>query len=223
MGSYNSNAVSTYRFTLIKSVRAISFAAVAIIFYHFVLREQFLTWGAPERIRQLVLPGDSLCTGRKHTRAVFIHAAPEKIWPWLEQLGQERAGFYSYSFLENIVLADMHNVYDIRPEFQRPRSAGDTIWLASPKRYHDFGYQIFARVDEQRSLVMVSGENFQRLVEGQQVGETWAFYLQPENEGTWLIARSSYDAGLGRYLFYEIPHFIMEEKMLYTIRKLAES
>jgi hypothetical protein len=199
-----------------------SFTAVAMIFYHFVLREQMLRWGTPERIREMTLPGDSLCTAPKYTRAVFIQATPDKVWPWLRQLGQERAGFYSYSFLENVALADMHNVYELMPEFQAPREAGDTIWLASPKRYPGLGYQIFAMVDDERSLVMVSGENFERLVKGYTVTDSWAFYLVPENGGTWLIARSSYDAGLGRYLFYEIPHFIMERKMLASIQELAE-
>ncbi len=222
MGSFDQKSIPGHRFTFVKWIRIFSFIAVAAIFYHFVLREQILTWGAPERVRSLTLPGDSLCEASMHTRAVFIRATPAQIWPWMRQLGQERAGFYSYSFLENLVLADMHNVYQLKPEFQLPREAGDTIWLASPQRYRELGYQIFAYVDEERSLVMVSGENFERLVEGFPATEAWAFYLEPEGDGTWLIARSYYESGPVRYLFYEIPHFIMEQKMLETIRELAE-
>lgn len=222
MGSFDQKSIPGHRFIFVKWMRILCFTVVALIFYHFALREQMLTWGAPERIRQMTLPGDSLCTAKRYTRAVFIHATPEKIWPWLCQIGQERGGFYSYSFLENIFLADMHNVYELKEEFQVPRTAGDTIWLASPKRYPGLGYQIFAMADEERSLVMVSGENFERIVEGFPATDSWAFYLVPEKEGTWLIARSSYEAGLGRYVFYEIPHFIMERKMLGTIRELVE-
>jgi hypothetical protein len=43
------------------------------------------------------LPGDELLLSAQVviTHAVTIAAAPEQVWPWLVQLGQGRAGFYS--------------------------------------------------------------------------------------------------------------------------------
>jgi hypothetical protein len=35
-------------------------------------------------------------------RAVTIDAPVEDVWPWLAQIGQDRAGFYSYEWLENL-------------------------------------------------------------------------------------------------------------------------
>jgi hypothetical protein len=38
-----------------------------------------------------------------HTRAVTIDAPPELVWPWLVQVGDRRAGFYSYDWIERFV------------------------------------------------------------------------------------------------------------------------
>jgi hypothetical protein len=192
-----------------------------VIFYHFVLRPTFLNWRAPEKIQIMRLAGDSLCDAPFHTRAIFIKATPREIWPWIIQLGQERGGFYSYSVLENIALARMKNVSELRPELQMPRAAGDTIWLAAKNSYKGKGYQILALVEPERSFVMTGGSDYGRLQAGQKANGTWSFYLYPDKNGTWLIARSAYRENVGRYVAYELPHFIMEEKMLRTIRDLA--
>jgi hypothetical protein len=186
-----------------------------------------LDWGAPKYVQQLSLPGDRLTEGRSHTRAVLIRATPEKIWPWIVQMGQERGGMYSYTWLENIVLADMKNSYVIRPEFQKPRTQGDTIWLASRRHNKGKGHQIFAEVVPEKTVVMVGDKDYQRIMRGQKARGCWSFYLVPKNdESTWLIARSTEDEPIGnrvlRYFGYEIPHFIMEQKMLKTIKRLAE-
>ena len=83
--------------------------AVAILLFchHFIFRPIFLDWGAPELIQELSLSGDGFTEGRRHTRAVLIEATPEELWPWLIQVGQDRGGFYSYEWLENLALADM--------------------------------------------------------------------------------------------------------------------
>jgi hypothetical protein len=52
------------------------------------------------------LPGDELVpTSRaQSTWAVTIEAPPERVWPWLVQMGQDRAGFYTYEWFENGLL-----------------------------------------------------------------------------------------------------------------------
>lgn len=204
--------------------------ATAILFFchHFIFRPIILDWGAPERLRYLKLSGDAFTQGKSHTRAVLINATPEQIWPWLVQIGQERGGFYSYQWLENLFKADMKNVYEIRAEFQRPRFAGDTVWLANKDRYNGNGYQVVAEITPFRSLVMVGGEDFARITHGERAMGSWAFYLYPESATkTWLIARSSdgntsFGNRLLRYFTFEVPHFVMERKMLVNMRKLTE-
>ena len=196
--------------------------------HHVILRPWFLDWGAPERIQALVLPGDKFTEGKGHTRAVLIKASPDEIWPWIVQLGQDRGGMYSYAWLENLVRADIHNVYEIRDEFQVPRQEGDTIWLANPDNYHGKGYQVLAMVIPDEALVMVGGADYERIQSGGKALGSWAIYLYPENmHYTWLIARSTgadFPAGdrVLRYFTYEVPHFIMEKKMLRTMKRLTE-
>ncbi len=202
--------------------------AILLFCHHFVFRPIFLDWGAPELIQELSLSGDGFTEGRRHTRAVLIEATPEELWPWLIQVGQDRGGFYSYEWLENLARADMKNVYAIKPEFQWPRQLGDTIWLANKERYNGGGYQIIAETTPFKSLVMVGGKDYARKLNGEKASGSWAFYLYPESPTkTWLIARSSegntpFGNRLLRYFTYEVPHFIMEKKMLKSMKYLAE-
>lgn len=204
--------------------------ALAVIWFchHFIFRPILLDWGAPEPVRELALTGDVFTQGSSHTRAVLVEATPAELWAWLIQVGQERGGFYSYQWLENLAQADIKNVYEINVEFQRLRRPGDTVWLANKHHYNGKGYQIVAELTPLRSLVMVSGDDYARIQKGQRATGSWAIYIYPESESkTWLIARSS-DGEIGRgkkllkYVAYEVPHYIMERKMLVTIKKLAE-
>src|SRR5690348_18017794 len=67
-------------------------------------------WGATAAERQMALPGDELIgdPAAMTTLAVPIEAAAADIWPWLLQIGQDRAGFYSYDALENLVRSEEH-------------------------------------------------------------------------------------------------------------------
>lgn len=196
--------------------------------HHFVMRPWFLNWGSPEKIRNASLPGDILVEGRGHTRAVLINALPQDIWPWIVQMGQDRGGMYSYTWLENLAKADIHNIYEIQDDLQAPRHEGDTIWLANPERYDGQGYQILASYVPEQVFVMVGAQDYTRILSGEKAQGSWSFYLYPENaNSTWLIVRSAGDGfPLGerflRYVGFEVPHFIMERKMLKTLKRLSE-
>ena len=206
------------------------FSALAIFWlcHHFVMRPALLDWGAPEDVQSLHLAGDDFTDGEMHTRATLINATPEEIWPWLVQLGQERGGFYSHEWLENLFFAGMKNVYSIDNRFQHPRQVGDTVWLANKDQYNGSGYQIIAEITARRSCVMVGGADYVRINSGMKASGSWAIYLYPKDDNTtWLIARSSSGEisegeRLLRYLTFEVPHFIMEVRMLNTVKRLVE-
>lgn len=212
-----------------KIVILISGILILLLFvHHFIFRPMILDWGAPKALRVAELPGDALTKGVNHTRAILIDATPEEIWPWLVQLGQERGGFYSYQWLENIFRARMKNTYDIKLNFQQPRAVGDTVWLAAKSNYDGKAYQVVEEIRPLSTLVMVSGDDFSRIRHGQAARGSWAFYLFPANSHqTWFVARSSegnlsVGSKILRYFLFEVPHFIMERKMLMTVKKLAE-
>jgi hypothetical protein len=139
------------------------------------------------------------------------------VWPWLAQIGEDRAGFYSYSLLERAVGADMHNADTIHPEWQELR-VGDTIWLA--RRYGERARQVVAAVKPKSHLVLMSADDFDRLRRGEKASGAWSFYLLPEVGWTRLIVRGS--GGAVGHAAFDIPHFVMEQKMMRGLRKRAE-
>ena len=76
--------------------------ATAVAAYVKIGRPWQLTWGATREEVCRPLPGDDLVPRPTFnaTRAVSIDAPPERIWPWLVQVGTTRAGWYSYDLLE---------------------------------------------------------------------------------------------------------------------------
>ena len=151
------------------------------------------------------LPGDDEVPhpGLRMTRAVTIEAPPSDVWPWLAQIGQDRGGFYSYSWLENLAGCHMRNAEHIHPEWQQ-RQVGDTVLL-----HPSSGIKLTCF--EPNTSYALGG---------------WYLALQPQDHNrTRLLARSRIPSGLpsaGDVLFIELPHFIMERKMLLGIKRRAE-
>ncbi len=187
----------------------------AVEIYRAHVRPWLYTWGATEPEIAAVLPGDELvATGvPRTTRAVTIDAPIGSVWPWLAQIGEDRAGFYSYSLLERAVGANVHNAKCIHPEWQ-DLSVGDTVWLAH--RYGDAGRQVVAAVEPEAYLVLVSPDDFARLQRGQKINGAWAFHLRRTGSWTRLLVRSS--GGPAGHAPFDIAHFVMEQKMLRGIR-----
>ena len=92
-------------------------------------------WGATDQEAHDVLPGDDLVPdGRTvSTIAITVRATPEDVWPWLVQMGADRAGFYSHEWIENGVLhLGIHNANRIVPEWQHVE-IGDHLNYVRPK------------------------------------------------------------------------------------------
>jgi len=196
--------------------RALAIAAgAASTSYWLKVRPWMLRWGATDEETTKRLPGDDLVREEaplSATRAITIKAPVRDVWPWIAQIGQHRAGFYSYAWLENLAGCHMVNADRIVPEWQ-VNAPGDKVWL-HPK----FALQV-ARVEPGHALVL---------------NDDWAFVLEPVDERTTrLIVRShgEYkmpDLGLAPLnfvywrLFFEPAHFIMERAMLLGIKQRAE-
>lgn len=60
------------------------------------------SWGKDSAEEAMALPGDDLVADPKaiDTRGIDIAATPDKVWPWLLQMGYGRAGWYSYDQMD---------------------------------------------------------------------------------------------------------------------------
>jgi len=177
------------------------------------------TWGARADEVTAVLPGDELVRpgAPQTTRAVTIDAPVDAVWPWLAQIGEDRGGFYSYSLLERAVGARIHNADAIHPEWQELR-VGDTIWLA--RRYGEGARQMVAAVKSGAYLVLMSADDFKSVQRGEKASGAWSFHLRQDAGWTRLLVRGS--GGAVGHAAFDIPHFVMEQKMMRGIRHRAE-
>ncbi|WP_306053940.1 hypothetical protein [Natronococcus wangiae] len=193
--------------------------------YHARIRPWHRRWGTTPREAVGALPGDEFVRepADQVTHAIEIDASPDEVWRWLVQLGQNRGGFYSYDFLENLVGAGVHTVDRIVPEYQNLEE-GDVIRLAPedyPVSRPDSAPEV-VHLEEERALVLQPSVD--------EPTWAWAFVCRETDEGaTRLVARmrspepSSRLGAAIEYLFWEPAHFVMERKTLREIKRRAES
>jgi hypothetical protein len=170
-------------------------------------------WGASEAEARGVVAGDELMpsAGIVSTRVVEIDAPPSAIWPWLVQMGPGRGGAYTYDWLERAMGIEIRTVDRIIPELQ-DLAVGDEIEMP--------GYKMrVERLDSERAMVVRSSTG----------AWLWAFELRPTDGHMRLISRNSFDTSALRlqdwlaYPIIEPGSWVMERKMLLTIKKRAEA
>ncbi len=181
------------------------------------LRPRRTRWGATDAEVKKKLPGDELMPHPKwgYTHVVTIKASAAEVWPWIVQMGQGRAGFYSYEFLENLVGCNIHNADRIIPEFQHLQ-VGESIKL------HPKAPVPVAIVEPNHALVLHFEADF---------SSNWMWVLEKvDDKTTRLISRWSGDYGPGLKnrlsygpCFMEPIEFNMSRKMLLGIKQRAES
>ena len=212
--------------------RALRFTVpVAVIGYDLLVRPWMLDWGATKAECAMPLPGDEIVQDvmSHHTRAMTIDAPPSAVWPWLVQIGDHRAGFYSYDWVERYLFpgtvhyADGHgSATRIHPELQGLR-VGDRIDTGSVGRMR-IGNPVTV-LEPERALVI----------------GTWAFVLRPldggrtrllvrERDAGWLRLAAPRRSGLLRALGGAIDvvvgeplHFAMVRGMMLGLKQRAES
>ncbi|MGO8860841.1 MAG: SRPBCC family protein [Acidimicrobiales bacterium] len=174
-----------------------------------------LTWGATGEEVTRTLPGDDLLVEPDlvSTRAIWVNAPADAVWPWLAQMGAGRGGVYTYDWIENILGLGIHSVDVVLPEFQ-------DIKLGDAQRLGTNGPVLrVAVVDLERALVFRSDD-------GKWV---WAFCLVGAGARTRLISRNRIATrnvswptrALYRYVM-EPGSLVMERKMLIGIRERSE-
>jgi hypothetical protein len=167
--------------TAVRLPYAVLIVLLLMAVYWVAIHPWMTNWGSSAAEQQMALPGDQLRPRDAgiSTKAITIYAPPEVVWQWLVQIGQDRAGFYTYTWLENLFGADFRNANVIHPEWQHlavgdgwrllpvdyPLGLGkdsvDPLLLLEPGRamiFDMFGAYIILPIDEYSSRLMVRGE-----------------------------------------------------------------
>jgi len=164
------------------------------------------------------------------THAIEIDAPADRVWPWVAQLGQDKAGFYSYQWLENLAGCRIRNANTIHPEWTT-LEIGDGFRLhpsAPPLRITD--------VELGRSFVVSdvfdpsTGQGPVAEHPERWVHVSWLFLVEPLGpERSRFVSR--YRVAYGRdwrmRLMYgswtiESIGFVMDRGMLVGVKKRAE-
>jgi hypothetical protein len=185
-----------------------------ILTYHFFLRSIITTWGASEEEVSMPMAGDEKYLATKSTRGISISAKKIDVWKWLIQLGADRCGFYSYSFIEKALGYKTRHQDFIYPEFKEI----------------NVGDMVRGSIDEESSIIPYNFRVLDVKPEKTLVLDNWGTFLLKEvgSQETRLIIRtrenkaSSLYSKVVSYIMVAL-HYIMERRTLIGIKAHVES
>ena len=202
--------------------------AVLVAVFFGAARPWYLGWGATEAEKGMRLPGDDIVqrATSQETRAIAIRAPAEAVWAWVAQIGQDRAGFYSYKVLEDLAGCEMPDVQELNPALQRWQ-VGDKLWMYPPQKLHGMGHAVLQVLQPGRALGFAT----------RQIGTpgdapydgSWSFIVRPVDRGSSRLLFRGRGTGPNNVFAtaftvfgFEPIHFAMERRTLETIKLLAE-
>jgi hypothetical protein len=216
------------------SSRILGSAALLNAAYRATLRPRLATWGASDQEARANLPGDDVLPvgATTSTMGTTIDAPPAAVWPWLVQMGCERAGWYSYDVLDN---GSRPSAEHIVPGWQRV-SLGDRVssdpsgrgrvWFTIEGIYPERALVLRASVD------LGTGRPYDpsRGHPGAYSDSTWTFALHElPGSRTRLLARTR---GQASPLWRAVPmslvtglpsHVLMQTRQFRNLKRRAET
>lgn len=200
---------------------------MALAFFTPFLRAHRDHWGLHPELAERPLPGDGWAGPHAYawTHGLEIDAPAQSVWPWVAQVGQDRAGFYSYEFLENLVGCGIHNADEIHPEWQELKP-GDVLKLhpQMPMRVIEVeaGHHFVAASTIEPPAGVASDGNTQP------VKVSWLFLVEAVDAlRCRFISRFRLDVpdgaplGFGPWLMEPVG-FVMDRRMLLGVRERAQ-
>lgn len=199
-----------------KIVSVIAVLVILITVYLLLIRPSQLRWGATTEEARRTMPGDDLVGNPTFvaTRAITIQSRPNEIWPWLAQMGYNRAGYYGYDLIENIgSKTGVRSAESILPELQHPKT-GDAMPISS------IAHLTFGTIQQNQYLI------WQSEAVPHDGAFTWALY-PIDQDRTRLISRIRLryhwtSPGLALDLFTEFADHVAVPKILAGVRDCVE-
>ena len=193
--------------------------SIQLAAYFLFLETAITQWGTTTSERSMALPGDDLSAVIQSTRGITIKAPAKEVWNWLSQLGADRAGFFSYVFIEEAMGYHARPLNPVAAEFGSLKP-GDLVRGTIDDELAIIPYNFPVRsVIDGRSLVL----------------ENWgSFEIVPESKNsTRLIIRTmgfnsakpgEMKFGTAFAEFIALPlHYIMERRLLMGIKIRTET
>ena len=212
--------------------RVVAGASLGLIAgYMLVVRPRLLRWGASDSEVRDPYPGAGLIPGgtRSATMAVTINATPKQIWPWLVQMGYERAGWYSWDHLDNWG----HSSADqLHPEWQAIKLGDRLPSMPDNKAWWDVAVLEPERFLGLRASFDLAGKPFDPAESRPRfyTDSLWGFLLHPIDENRTRLIVSGYWALRPRWLqpivsplLLEPSHWIMQTRQFQRLKRLAEA
>ncbi len=184
-----------------------------IIIYIIFLKPIVDTWGATKEEANMTLIGDELAPIIISTRAISINAPMSEVWQWIIQLGADRGGFFSYTFIEKALGYEARSAEPV-PEFQ-DIEVGRIIPVSidESKSLIKYNFRVVA-VEPGESIVI---ENWGALVLQKMDAQRTRFIVRTHGQ-----ALPNLKSKIGDFLGMA-AHYIMERRMMLGFKAQAEA
>jgi hypothetical protein len=210
--------------------RVVALLALSAGAYALAVRPRMLRWGASDEEVRQPFPGADLVPGgqRGATMAVTIDAPPSQVWPWIVQMGCDRAGWYSWDRLDN---GGVPSAERIHPEWQS-LSVGDRL-ASTPSGSAWFEV---AALEPERFLGLRapidlrSGRPFNTAGPRPRfyIDALWGFQVKAWPEGRTRLVVSGYASArppllqaIADLLFWEPAHWVMQTRQFANLKRRA--
>jgi hypothetical protein len=204
---------------------------LGLVVHAVVVRPRLLRWGATDEEVRRPYPGMGLVAEgqRGATMAVTIEAPPSGVWPWLVQMGCDRAGWYSWDRLDN---GGVRSAKAIHPEWQQ-LAVGDRL-ASTPSG--SAWFEVVALERERflglRASLDLRGRPFDPMGRRPRfyTDSLWGFLLEelPEQRtrlvvSGYAIARPRLLQAIGNFVFWEPAHWIMQTRQFANLKRRTEA
>lgn len=164
-------------------------AAANLVLYAIIIRRILIKLGATDKEARETLPGDDILNTAQVqvTNAISIDAKSQDVWPWLIQIGQGRGGFYTYTWLQNLLGLHMSNANEIKELWQHLEE--DYLIRLTPEGYWRTTYMQVKEINAPNTLVFGIPDFPINDVFLPDIDASWAFILRDEEDSTRLITR----------------------------------
>lgn len=199
--------------------RWLALAGLGVAAYAGVVEPRLNRFGATQEELHTPYPGQDLIPDpyTQTTMATTIAASPAEVWPWLVQMGCDRAGFYSWDRLDN---GGAPSAERIHPEWQDLQQGGRIVSTPGGRFWFDVTV-----LERERTLVLRARIGRPRFW----TDSTWGFHLRPTGDGGTRLVVHGRGAGHPRplvavvnHLTWEPAHWIMQLKQFAGLRRRAE-